>query len=142
MNLEDIIENLGNNSETAGTQVADATGKFIGFAEAVDQANKALSGKEVTKDIQNKIDAIQKAYKPYFDLLSKPIQIEKHKYTGGGSGSKSGSSGSSKEWWEKELEALKDQFDNNEIILGKDVIIYDNERTILTTFYKTRALFL
>ena len=108
------IEKLGNNSETAGTQAANATGKFIGFAEAVDQANKALSGKEITQDIQNKMDAVQKAYKPYFDLLSKPINIEKKKYTGSGSGSKSGS-GSSKEWWEEELDDLKNQFNNSEI---------------------------
>ena len=113
------IENLGNSSETAGAQAENATGKFIGFAEAVDQANKALSGKEVTEDIQNKINAVQKAYKPYFDLLSKPIQIEKHKYTGGGSGSKSGSSGSSKEWWEQELDNLKDQFNNSEITVDQ-----------------------
>lgn len=39
------------------------------------------------------------------------------KYKGSGSGS--GSSKSEKEWWEKELEALKDQFDNNEITVNE-----------------------
>ncbi|MBR2890973.1 MAG: phage tail tape measure protein [Bacilli bacterium] len=118
------IANLGNSSEVAGNQAANSVGKFISFAEAVDQANKALAGKELTSDIQNKISAVQGAYKPYYDLLSKPIQINSKKYTGSGSGSgKKSNSGSSaksqKEWWETALSDLKDQFDNNEITVDQ-----------------------
>lgn len=126
-NLENVsglaasaIEGLGNNAETAGNKAQNATGKFISFAEAVDQSNKALNGKELTNDIQSKITAVQNAYKPYFDLLSQPINIEKKKYTGSGGKSGSGSSSkSTKEWWETELENLKDQFDNSEITINE-----------------------
>lgn len=109
------VENLGNSSETAGNKAQIATGKFIDFAEAVDLTNKALSGKELTSDIKNQIKAVENAYKPYFDLLSQPIKIEKKKYTGSGSGS--GSSKSTKEWWEQQLDDLKNQFDYNEITI-------------------------
>lgn len=110
------VKNLGDNAETAGNQASTATGKFVGFAEAVDQANKALEGKELTDDIQSRIDAVKNAYKPYFDLLSKPIQINKLKYTTEDKSS-SKSSKSEKEWWEKELQSLKDQFNYNEITI-------------------------
>lgn len=109
------VENLGNSSETAGNKAQIATGKFINFAEAVDLTNKALSGKELTSDIKNQIKAVEDAYKPYFDLLSQPIKIEKKKYKGSGSGS--GSSKSTKEWWEQQLDNLKNQFDYNEITI-------------------------
>ena len=115
------IANLGNASATAGGQVDAATGKFIGFAEAVDQANKALSGKEITNDIQKKITAVQNAYKPFYDLLSKPIQINTKKYDGsskdGSRGSSSNSVKQEKEWWEQALEALKNQFNYSDITI-------------------------
>ena len=125
---QSAVANLGNNAETAANQAANGVGKFLSFADAVDKTNKVLSGKELTADTKKNIKAVQDAYKPYFDLLSKPVNIEKKKYTGSGSGSKSGSgsgsksgSGSSskseKEWWEKEYDALKDQFDYSEITI-------------------------
>lgn len=115
------VKNLGNSAETSGNQAATATGKFINFAEAVDLANKALDGKELSSDVKKNIKAVEDAYKPYFDLLSKPINIEKKKYSGsGGSGSGgSSSSKSSKEWWEEQLDNLKDQYDNNEITINE-----------------------
>lgn len=116
------IESLGNNAETAGIQAQNATGQFISFAEAVDQSNKALKGQELTDDVKSKISAVQNAYKPYFDLLSKPIEISHKKYTG--SGSKSGSGGGSsskseKEWWEQAYDDLKNQFDYSEITIDQ-----------------------
>lgn len=114
------VKNLGNSAETSGNQAATATGKFINFAEAVDLANKALDGKELSSDVKKNIKAVEDAYKPYFDLLSKPINIEKKKYSGSGSGSGgSGSSKSSKEWWEEQLDNLKNQYDNNEITINE-----------------------
>ena len=113
------VKNLGNSAETSGNQAATATGKFINFAEAVDLANKALDGKELSSDVKKNIKAVEDAYKPYFDLLSKPINIEKKKYSGSGSGGGSSSSKSSKEWWEEELEALKNQYDGNEITINE-----------------------
>ena len=118
----DAIASLGDNTEIAGAQAYNATGKFITFAEAVDQSNKALKGQKLTDDIKSKISAVQNAYKPYFDLLSKPIKINHKKYTGSGSGSsprKSSSSSkkSEKEWWETELEKLQNQFKYNEITI-------------------------
>lgn len=108
------VANLGNESENAGNKAKVATGKFIDFAEAVDLTNKALAGKEVTSDVKKQIKAVEDAYKPYFDLLSKPINIEKKKYTGSSS---SGSSGSSKEWWETALDDLKNQFNYSDITI-------------------------
>lgn len=112
------VKNLGSESETAGNKAQTATGKFISFAKAVDLTNKALSGKELTEDVTKQIKAVEDAYKPYFDLLSNPINIEKKKYTGSGSGSGS-SSKSTKEWWEEELDNLKNQFDNSEITINE-----------------------
>jgi len=106
------VANLGNESENAGNKAKVATGKFIDFAEAVDLTNKALAGKEVTSDVKKQIKAVEDAYKPYFDLLSKPINIEKKKYTGSSSSS---SSSSSKEWWETALDDLKNQFNYSNI---------------------------
>lgn len=124
------IESLGNNAETAGTQAQNATGQFISFAEAVDQSNKALKGQKLTDDIKSKISAVQNAYKPYFDLLSKPIEINHKRYTGSGSGSSSKNSNSSsksgKEWWETELENLKNQFKYNEITIEEYIRGLDN----------------
>ena len=124
------IESLGNNAETAGTQAQNATGQFISFAEAVDQSNKALKGQKLTDDIKSKISAVQNAYKPYFDLLSKPIEINHKRYTGSGSGSSSKKSNSSskseKEWWETELENLKNQFKYNEITIEEYIRGLDN----------------
>ena len=117
------IAEMGGGAETAGGQAEGATGKIIGFAEAVDQANKALSGKELTSDVEAKIKAVQDAYKPMFDLLSKPIEINHRKYTGSGSGS---SSKSEKEWWETELEKLKNQFKYNEITIEEYIRGLDN----------------
>ena len=117
---QSAVANLGNNAETAANQAANGVGKFLSFADAVDKTNKALSGKKITADTKKNIQAVQDAYKPYFDLLSKPVNIEKKKYTGSGKGSKgSGSSSKSKEkeWWEKEYDALKDQFDYSEITI-------------------------
>lgn len=111
------VANLGNNAETAGNKAANATGQFISFATAVDQANKALEGKELTDDIQSKIDAVKNAYKPAFDLLSQPIKINKKTYTSPSKKSSSSSSKSQKEWWETELQKLKDQFNYNEITI-------------------------
>ena len=113
------VKNLGSASETAGNKAEKATGKFISFAQAVDMTNKALSGKELTKDTQKQIKAVEDAYKPYFDLLSQPINIESKKYSGSGSGGGGSSSKSSKEWWEEELNALKDQYDNSEITINE-----------------------
>ena len=112
------VKNLGSESETAGNKAQTATGKFINFAKAVDLTNKALSGKELTDDVTKQIKAVEDAYKPYFDLLSNPIKIEKKKYTGSGSGSGKNSK-STKEWWEEELDKLKDQFDNSEITINE-----------------------
>lgn len=121
------IAGMGDNAETAGSQAEGATGKIIGFAEAVDQANKALSGKELTSDVTAKIKAVQDAYKPMFDLLSKPISIEKKKYTTSSkSSSSSSSSKSEKEWWETELENLKNQFKYNEITIEEYIRGLDN----------------
>lgn len=117
---QSAVAGLGNNAETAGNQAATATGKFIGFAEAVDQTNKALSGKEITGDIQKKITAVQNAYKPYFDLLSQPIKINQKKYTGTSSNNGRSSSSAAKqekEWWEQALEALKNQFNYSDITI-------------------------
>ena len=114
---QSAVAGLGNNAETAGNQAATATGKFIGFAEAVDQTNKALSGKEITGDIQKKITAVQNAYKPYFDLLSQPIKINQKKYTGSSSNNGRSSSSKEKEWWEQALEALKNQFNYSDITI-------------------------
>ena len=123
------VASLGNEAEAAGQKAAGSIGSFIGFAQAVDQANKALDGKEISSDVQAKISAVQNAYKPYFDLLSKPVQISQKKYTGSGSSGRgssgSGSRGSSssskseKEWWETEFDNLKDQFDYNEITIDQ-----------------------
>ena len=114
------VANLGDNAETAANKAGAGVGKFLSFAAAVDKTNKALAGKELTADTKADIKAVQDAYKPYFDLLSQPIQMEQKKYTGSGKGSKgSGSSSKSKEkeWWEKEYDALKDQFDYSEITI-------------------------
>ena len=124
------VASLGNEAEAAGQKAAGSIGSFIGFAQAVDQANKALDGKEISSDVQAKISAVQNAYKPYFDLLSKPVQINQKKYTGSGSsgrgssgsgsrGSSSSSSKAEKEWWETEFDNLKDQFDYNEITINQ-----------------------
>lgn len=126
---QDAVKNLGDNAETAGTQAQNSISKFIGFAEAVDQTNKALSGKELTSDVSEKIKAVQNAYKPMFDLLSKPINIEKKKYTtssNSGKGSSSSSSKNEKEWWETELENLKNQFKYNEITIEEYIRGLDN----------------
>lgn len=121
------VAGLGDNASTAGDQAATATGKFIDFAAAVDLTNKALSGKELTTDVKDQIKAVQDAYKPMFDLLSKPINIEKKSYKGSSSKSSSGSSSSNeKEWWETELEKLKEQFKYNEITIEEYISGLDN----------------
>lgn len=123
---KDAVAALGDNADIAGTQAQNAVQKFITFAEAVDLANKALEGEELTSDVQDKISAIQNAYKPYFDLLSKPIEINRKKYTSGSSSSSSSSSSSGKEWWEEELDKLKQQFDYSEITIEEYINGLDN----------------
>ena len=119
---QSAVANLGNNAETAANQAANGVGKFLSFADAVDKTNKVLSGKELTADTKKNIKAVQDAYKPYFDLLSKPVNIEKKKYTGNTGSKKSSGSGSSstkkeKEWWETAYDDLKSQFDYSEITI-------------------------
>ena len=119
---QSAVANLGNNAETAANQAANGVGKFLSFADAVDKTNKVLSGKELTADTKKNIKAVQDAYKPYFDLLSKPVNIKKKKYTGNTGSKKSSGSGSSstkkeKEWWETAYDDLKSQFDYSEITI-------------------------
>lgn len=120
---QSAVANLGNNAEAAGNQAANAVNKFIDFAEAVDLSNKALAGKEMTSDVKKNVQAVQNAYKPYFDLLSKTTTIERKKYTGNTGKKSSGGSGSSssskkeKEWWEQAYDDLKDQFNYSEITI-------------------------
>lgn len=75
-------------------------------------------GKKMLDEIQNINNAytsVQNAQKNY-DRAKASIKSIKAS-SKSGSGSKSSSS-SSKEWWETELEKLKDQFDNNEITMN------------------------
>lgn len=105
------VRGLGNTSETSGNQANNAAGKFITFAAAVDQANKALSGREITGDIQKQIDAVKNAYQKAWNVISKPVKF------GGKAKGSGGSGGSSKSQWEIDLENLNNSYKNSEITI-------------------------
>lgn len=113
--LEDVsllaksaINGLGNAAEKSGNQVNNSTGKFITFAAAVDAANKALDGKEITEDIQKQINAVKKSYQKAWNLISKPIKFNK---------AKTDTTGDTKPQWEKDFEKLNEQYKNSEITI-------------------------
>lgn len=113
--LEDVsllaksaINGLGNAAEKSGNQVNNSTDKFITFAAAVDAANKALDGKEITEDIQKQINAVKNSYQKAWNLISKPIKFNK---------SKTDTTGDTKPQWEKDFEKLNEQYKNSEITI-------------------------
>lgn len=113
--LEDVsllaksaINGLGDAAEKSGNKVNNSTGKFITFAAAVDAANKALDGKEITEDIQKQINAVKKSYQKAWNLISKPIKFNK---------AKTDTTGDTKPQWEKDFEKLNEQYKNSEITI-------------------------
>lgn len=108
---QSAVAGLGNKSETAGNKSEKASGQFVTFAAAVDQANKALEGKEITADITKQINAVKNAYKKAWNVISKPIKL------GGNAKGSGGSSGSSKSQWEIDLENLNNSYKNSEITI-------------------------
>ena len=126
---------LGDNATAAGNKAASQVGNFVSFAQAVDKANQALAGKNLTKDTKNKINAVIEGYKGSFQALSKPIKVSPVSYTGSGGSGRSGGSGGSggsgrsgrsggsssskttKAWWETQFDKLKNKFKYNEITI-------------------------
>lgn len=113
--LEDVsllaksaINGLGDAAEKSGNKVNNSTGKFITFAAAVDAANKALDGKEITEDIQKQINAVKNSYQKAWNLISKPIKFNK---------AKTDTTGDTKPQWEKDFEKLNEQYKNSEITI-------------------------
>ena len=116
------INELGGAMDTAGTIAQAQAGNLFNFAAGIAAIKEANKGEGFDENaLKSKIDAISSAY-------NKAAQnISSLKVGGGitGSGAKSnskkskGSSSSKKEkeWWETELESLKQQFQYNEITI-------------------------
>nr|DAK84689.1 MAG TPA: minor tail protein [Caudoviricetes sp.] len=117
------VSNLAVETANAATEAANATPEFIGFASAVDKANKALKGKELTETQTQDIENIKNKYKSLWAEISKMPTFGSKKITGT---SKKKSSSSEKEWWETELSNLKEQYENNDITIEQYINSLDN----------------
>lgn len=106
---QSAVAGLGNKSEVSGNQALASSGKFITFAAAVDEANKALSGREITGDIQKQINAVKNAYQKAWNVISKPVKF--------GNTTKGTTSKDKKSAWETELEKINNQYKNSEITI-------------------------
>jgi TP901 family phage tail tape measure protein len=97
------------NTALSYDEVANAAARY--------KAVEGISDSEITA-IDDVMDALDKRLKMTADFRKKASQN-----FGGSMGrsskSSGGSSGSSKEWWEKELDNLKDQYDNSEITINE-----------------------
>ena len=99
--LETQLGNTGNAYEELAKKAAGYKA-----VEGVTNENKALMD-AIVQNVENQFNMIDSLWNK---TLSNPSKIT-------GSGSSSSSSASTKEWWEIELEKLKDQFDYNEITI-------------------------
>lgn len=95
------------NTALSYNDVAEAAAKY--------KAVEGISDSEVTA-IDDVMDALDKRLKMTAEFRKK----SQNNFRGTmGKSSKSSGSSSSKEWWEKELDALKDQYDNSEITINE-----------------------
>lgn len=120
---QSAISNLGDKSESAGTQARNAAVDFWALASGIEAANNATAGKDI--NLSGKEDQINAVYNSYKNIAAKIGSIKVGGgVTGSGAKKSSGSKGSSsakkeKEWWETELEKLKKQFDYSEISIDQ-----------------------
>ena len=132
------VANLGAEAITAGQNATEGAKGFITFAAAAEKARAAAQGGATGSAVaglfsesqESEISAIEKKYAAYWKQIEGSFQI-KNKATGTGAGTgkgkKSGSSSKSeKAWWEKELESIKDQYENNDITIEQYINSLDN----------------
>lgn len=124
---KDIIAQEKGTLDGLGTLAAAQAGGLFTLAAA----QEAVAGKDV--DIESKKKQIEQLNTVYNNMAKTISSMSlggsvSRKYTGGGSSSKSPSSSSQseKEWWETELENLKNQFNYNEITIEEYIRGLDN----------------
>lgn len=115
------VAGLKDEMDAAGLIAQARAGNLFTYAGAVQAIKDAEAGKDLSdSDIEKKSKQLQNLTKAYNNaaqgIANINLQASAKK---SGSGSGGSSSKSEKEWWEQELDALKDQYDNNEITINE-----------------------
>ena len=122
-----IMAGLGDNVSYAAEMARAATGDYFSLAGAITAANNAAAKdkkKIDTKSVESELQQLTNMYNKYAQGIVNTNFTSSGKVSGSG-GSRSSGSGSSaaakstKEWWEEQLSALKDQFQYNEITIDE-----------------------
>lgn len=106
---KNIMEQEGIGAENLGEQAKNGAKGIFTLAWAQEYlAKKGIDAKEKEKEIQKLVNVYSKA----FNFLDNTSVGKGTKYTGS-------KSSSTKEWWEKELDTIKEQFSNSEITIDE-----------------------
>lgn len=117
------VAGLKGEMESAGLMAQAKAGNLFTYAGAIQAIKDAEKGKNLSDaDIKKKESQLKNLATAYNNAAKGIANINLQasaKKSGGSGGGGSSSSKSEKEWWEKELDALKDQYDNNEITINE-----------------------
>lgn len=115
---QSIIEGLGGKIDAAGAIAKARAGDMFTYAGSIEAINKAAKGEDISiEGKEEQLKQLVSVYNKYAQsIVATNFATTKGSYSGSGKSSSS-SSKSQKEWWEEQLEALKDQFKYNEITI-------------------------
>lgn len=127
------VSNSASEMEKAGKIAAAKAGSLFTFAAGMEAINKAGKGEEFEKNTAEKEKQLQELadiYTKFGQAIANTSigtsSARSTRYSGSGGSKSSSSSKSEKEWWETELDNLKDQFDYNEITIEQYIGSLEN----------------